>query len=194
MRKSFLIEIILLSILFCLNRNLYSSSNDQTTNNNIYYNSVAIKPIDLFLSIYSLQYERQLDAGDEVILGLNYLGNNSGSGYPGTFRLYSLTTGYRRYLWEGLYAEYLLMPSYASYNDTNANIQSGSFEIWNEFHFGYRFELKLFNIPFFITPHVLIGFCLYRSNQPQSFKAADENNFYPNLLYVYPNVSFGVRF
>lgn len=110
--------------------------------------------------------------------------------------MYSPIVGYRRYLWKGLHLEDLLLPGLASYNDTSVHKKNLSFEVWNEVHMGYRFELKLSEISLFITPQVLLGFNLYRGNQPASFKEIDDKpeNFIPNKLYIFPNVNVGLRF
>ncbi len=180
--------------------NVYSQNADHNNNDSILHsdglkNSVAIKPIDLFVSIYAIQYERQVGKKNEMILGLYYIGSSTNE-YPGTFKLYSPMIGYRRYLWKGLHVEYILLPGYAKYNDTIVKKIYNSFEVWNEFHVGYRFEFKILKMPFFITPQVLTGFSLYKSNQPQSFKLIDDKpeNYYTNVLYIFPNINIGVRF
>jgi hypothetical protein len=187
--------IFLFIIFIFLSYSQENSSNDKNESI-IYEHSIAIKPIDLFVDIYAFQYEKQFDEKNELILGAYYLLSNGNNAYPGTFELITPMIGYRRYLWEELHIEYILMPGCALYKNNTANIQSFSFEIWNEFHIGYRFQFSLFKIPLFITPQALIGFNLYRGNQPLSFRIIDEdpNNFFPNILYLFPNINMGFRF
>jgi hypothetical protein len=197
---------MLIKIVFCFAgsiflQNLFGQTVENKTNQSFsekvqLKNSIAIRPIDLFLSIYTIQYERQINVHDEFIFGLYYIGNNTNTSYPGTFQLYSPMIGYRRYLWKGLHVEDLLLPGLARYYNTKLLLKDISFEIWNEIHFGYRFELRLSGISLFITPQALFGFNLYRGNQPLSFKEIDDKpeNFIPNKLYIFPNVDIGFRF
>jgi hypothetical protein len=199
MKQICLIIIVFLSFQilgFC--PNLYCQ--DSNLKNNVINsvglkNSVAIKPIDLFVSIYAIQYERQITKNSEIVFGLYYIGNNNNK-YPGTYKLYSPMIGYRRYFWKGLHMEYMMLPGYGRYNDSIMEKNYNSFEIWNELHIGYRFDFKICRIPFCISPQVLAGFCLYRSNQPQNFKLVDDKpeNYFPNKLYIFPNVNLGIRF
>src|SRR5271157_2744798 len=117
--RDLLMKAAFILALFLCSPNLYCQQNESDTNSSRFQNSFAIRPIDLFLSIYSIQYERQLYSKNEMILGLYYLRTNANSTYPGFYQLSSPILGYRRYLWEGLHLEYLLLPGYAMYDDTN---------------------------------------------------------------------------
>jgi hypothetical protein len=185
---------LLIGLNFCFSQASTNSNEDRI--DAIYSNSIAIKPIDLFVSIYAIQYERQFDKNNEGIIGIYYLQSQADSLYPGTYRLITPMVGYRRYLWKELHIEYVLMPGCAIYDDNSEGTRSTSFEIWNELHCGYRFQFSLLKTQMFINPQVLFGFCLYRSNQPNSFRIIDEDpeNFIPNQFYIFPNINFGFRF
>ncbi len=162
-------------------------------------NSIALRPIDLFFSIYVAQYERQLTTADEIIVGAYDLRGTTalfGPPYPGTYELYSPLIGYRRYLWRGLHVEGVLLPGYAVYHDTTESSTRHSIELWSEVHAGYRFELALGAAALFVTPQILAGFCFYKSNEPSSFRSVDRDHpaFRLPDLYVAPNVNIGVRF
>ena len=88
--------------------------------------------IDPFFGIYFLRYSYQLTPQDELVAGFYYLYGTTallGQPYPGSYQLYTPQIGYKRFLWEGLYAEYLLLPGFASYHDTNVNVTYSGFEI-----------------------------------------------------------------
>jgi hypothetical protein len=163
---------------------------------NRFQNAIVIRPIDLFLSIYIVQYERKIGLQNEIVAGLYEIKNNSNSEYPGYYQLISPIIGYRWYFWKGLHLEYSLLPGYAKYNYTIRKETSKSFEIWNEFHLGYKFQFKIFKLHLFLTPQVLLGFNLYKSNEPSSFEIIDnkKSNFYPNKIYLYPNINLGINF
>ena len=154
--------------------------------------------IDPFFGIYFLRYLFQLTPQDQLVTGFYSLyGTNAlfGGAYPGSYLLLSPILGYKRHLWAGLYAEYILLPGIAHYTDNNASISANSFEIWNEIHLGYQIDFKLGMLSFYICPEAIVGFDIYKSNEPTSFSQIEQTNpafHFPNL-YVLPNIIIGIK-
>jgi len=193
--RELLIGTSLFLFVIVYSQNLHSQVSTKNIDNQ-FQNAIVIRPIDLFLSFYVVQYERMVGLKNEFIVGLYDINNNSNLEYPGDYQLILPILGYRRYLWKGLHLEYSLLPGYAKYNDTIRKEISKSFEIWNEFHLGYRFQFEVFKVHLFLSPQILLGFNLFKGNQPESFKIIDDkkSNFYPNKIYIYPNINFGISF
>ncbi len=161
-------------------------------------NAIETSAIDPFFGIYFLRYLFQLTPQDQLVTGFYSLyGTNAlfGGAYPGSYLLLSPILGYKRHLWAGLYAEYILLPGIAHYTDNNASISANSFEIWNEIHLGYQIDFKLGMLSFYICPEAIVGFDIYKSNEPTSFSQIEQTNpafHFPNL-YVLPNIIIGIK-
>jgi hypothetical protein len=155
--------------------------------------------IDPFFNIFFIRYQEQVTTHDELVLGFYYLyGTTSlfGPTYPGSYQLYASVLGYKRYLWQGLFAEYLLLPGIASYHDTSDGTNYESFEIWNELHLGYRFPFKMGSLSLYAIPEIIVGIAMYKGNEPQSFRLVEQAKpilGYPDL-YILPNICIGIAF
>ncbi len=204
-RKRHFVKIILILFFIVGIQSLFGQQNDtvlinRVYNNKSYLNSLDLRALDLFFSIYEITYHRQYDSQDEVILGVFYESNTttslSGTTYPGKSQSYSLVLGYRKHLWKNLHLDYQLYLLNRKYFENNEQKNYVSFEIWNEFHLGYQFDFSIMETPFYITPQFLVGFCLNKSNEPQSFKILDKKNppyHYPDL-YIFPNLNVEFKF
>ena len=155
--------------------------------------------VDPFLSSYFLRYLLRVSPQDELSIGFSYTGRTNalfGAAYPGSFQFFAPSLGYRRYLWRAMYAEYVLFPGLAIYNDTGAAASYSSFELWNEFHVGYRFEMQVGRIWLTISPEVIAAFPDIRSNEPRSFRTVDEASpafGWPGFS-ILPNILVGIAF
>jgi len=161
--------------------------------------AVESSAIDPFFGIYFARYLFALTANDQVLTGFYYLyGTNAlfGSAYPGNYQLTAGMLGYKRFIWAGAYAEWVLLSGLARYDDTIVIHVSNSFEVWSELHIGYQFDFKLGTISFYVNPEVLVGISVFKGNEPESFRAVERLNPAFGLpdLYVLPNVIIGIKF
>ncbi len=135
---------------------------------------------------------------DALLFGAYYLRADktfSGQAYPGNYQGIAPIIGYRRFLVGKTYLEYQLLPMYAVYREADDGSDAKGFELWNELHLGYRLDFTIRNFPLFINLQGLLGFCLLKTNEPQSFaniEATDPAYYFPNF-YVLPNILLGIR-
>ena len=152
-------------------------------------NSIDFCPEYPFVGIYALQYSRELTQKDELFFGASFLnqkydcGNSNAGG---------LSIGYRRYLWYKLHCEYQLMPIYDNFYEKKEKAYYKSFDLWNEFRIGYRFDFTIAKCPLYINLQQPFGFGLYGSNKPESFK--QENKGSKRFFYFPPLALIGIRF
>jgi hypothetical protein len=158
--------------------------------------SVETSVLDPLFSIYFARLYYRVGSRDELGLGAYCLWADatfSAVPYPGPYRNLSLLIDYRRDLGSQWYVEYQAMPSYVVYLDSG--IGTEGFELWNEIHIGYEINFSIGRASLFISPQVTLGFCLYKGNEPSSFRTAEETNpafFFPNF-YVLPNILLGIK-
>lgn len=95
-------------------------------------------------------------------------------------------------LWKGLYCEDQLLPLYASYGSGEG---VGGFELWDEFHLGFRFDFEVGGVRLFLNAQGIVGFALAKTSEPAGFDAAERQNpaFGAPNFYVLPNLLAGIR-
>ncbi len=144
-----------------------------------------------FINIYGIQYSYSFDQQNDLILGLAYMSipqENVGRTHAG-----SLIIGYRRNFGSGWHAEYSIYPTYDNYFETNEKKYYNSFDLWNEFRFGYQYDFTISNFPVFVKAQIPFGFALYAGNKPQSFKDLEnegDNRFFYKAVLVYVGIKF----
>lgn len=189
MKKNCISIGILLILIFSLNtQQTYGQSVDNNSFNN-YRNSIEIGPMG---DIYMLQFTRKITSKDEIVLGGGYLNTSILDliKYPGINKVSFVETGYRRYLWRNLNAEFQLMPSYVNCNDTIEQKITKGFGLTTELRLGYRFEFDIKEIPFLIHLQWFAGYMLINP-KPQSFIDVDGGSFYISPI---PVILLGFKF
>jgi hypothetical protein len=163
-----------------------------------YKHSFDTSPLSPFLQmndigIWGVHYNYHFTDNDEVILGLSYMNMNlkHNDVEIGTTNSPGLIVGYRRYLWNNLHIEYQIWFCYDNYHEKIENKYYKSFDIWNEFRFGYQFNFKAFDIPLYTSVQWPFGFGLYASNKPESFNEREKENRY---FYHFPLIFVGLKF
>ena len=189
-------------VLTCLTQICYAQSDTLSLIHNDYERSYSTKhsiytdPTLMLLKSYVMIYEYRFNSRNSLTFGFWY---NKGTEtypkkiqYPGYSLNYYTILGYRRYLWKGLHVEYQLYPGYSKFYEENKNRYFNSFAIFNEFRFGYKFELKVFKTPILANFQWPIGWIIYESNEPETFKKIRKQD--PVFYIFYPNIYLGYRF
>lgn len=138
--------------------------------------------------IWGIHYGYHLTPKDELITGVAYMNIHFDFGNTNSP---AFILGYRRYLWGHWHIEYQLWPSYDNFYEKNEDKYYESFDIWNEFRFGYQFHFKVGNVPASLSLQWPFGFGLYASNKPESFKTHEKEN---RFFYHFPVVFLGIKF
>lgn len=170
--------------------------NNEKKNQPVNPHSVYTDPLLPFFKLVIVNYSYRFNEKDEVILGLTasraettptkYLE------YPGHVTSLGAITGYRRYLFKGLHADFWLMPAYSSAYERDENQYYKGFSLYNEFRLGYTFDIERFQIPLLLHLQWPLGFSLLDTNKPESFRELDRQD---PLFYIFiPNIWFGFRF
>ena len=159
--------------------------------------SIETSAIDPLFSIYFARFYLFVSPQDELGPGAYYLYAEktfAGIAYPGAYRGISLLLDYKRYIWNQWYVEYQVMPLFAAYSDSSGG--TNGFELCNELHFGVMINFSIGKVSLFVNPQAIIGFSIYKSNEPPGFQTAERTNpaFYFPDFYVLPNILVGVRF
>ncbi|MFC2129374.1 hypothetical protein ACFLQX_01195 [Bacteroidota bacterium] len=180
---------ILLILTFSLNIQLVYGQSVHKESINDHRNSIEIGPMG---DIYMLQYVRRITPYDEIVVGGGYLNTAILDliKYPGINKVAFLETGYRRYLWRNLNAEFQLMPSYVNCNDTIAQTITKGFALSTELRLGYRFEFSIKEIPFLIHLQWFAGYMIINP-KPESFIDVDGGSFYISPI---PIILLGFKF
>lgn len=186
-RLHLILFILLSSVL--LNLNVLSGQELNSRNNmEKYKHAVEFCPLSPLFNIYGVYYGHHLAARDELILGAAYMNIHFDFGHTNSP---ALIVGYRRYLWKTLHLEYQLWPSSDKFYEKNEDNYYKSFDLWNEFRLGYRFDFTVANRPFYINFQWPFGFGLYASNKPESFKDFEKDN---RFFYFPPMFFLGIKF
>jgi hypothetical protein len=144
-----------------------------------------------FINIYAVYYNYLFSKSDEGLIGPVYLS------IPyediGRSHAVGIIIGYRRYFFENFSVEYQLMPSYDHFYEENEDKYYNSFDLWNEFRIGYKFDFSISALPCYVSIQWPFGFALYSGNKPQSFKDyADEgdNRFFYKAILIFVGFRF----
>lgn len=150
--------------------------------------AVDVSPLSPFIDIYGVHYIYRFSPKDELITGLSYMNIHYDFGYTNSP---ALIIGYRRYLWKNLHVEYELWPCYDEFYESYEQKYYQSFDLWNEFRIGYRFDFKVAERSFYLNLQWPFGFGLYAGNKPEKFMDQQEKErffYFPPLFFV------GMRF
>lgn len=110
--------------------------------------------------------------------------------FPGYVREFGLSVAYQRFLWEGLYAELNVMPSWQNFVDDKGEKNDNGFQIFNTYRVGYH--IKFFNDVFFIQPSIAITHRAYHTELPDGFKKLDDK--WSKFVFGEPGFHFGFNF
>jgi hypothetical protein len=158
--------------------------------------TISTDPLLLLFNSFAILYEHPFTNRDAFLLGFWY-GKATETWpkmikYPGYIRNYAPILAYRRYFWRGLHAEYQLYPGYSIFHEESIQKDSHSFTLFTEFRAGYRFDFSIGKLPLMLNLQWPIGFTLYESNQPESFREVYRQD--PVFYIFWPNIYVGVRF
>jgi len=113
-----------------------------------------------------------------------------GEGFPGYIREHGVSLSYYRFLWNGLFAQFDVMPAFQTFvNDNGHNLDKG-FQIFNTYSVGYH--IKLFKDRLFFQPSIAITHRPYQSKMPDSFKQIDDR--WSRFFFGQPGLHFGYNF
>lgn len=158
--------------------------------------ALSTEPLLPFFSSFVALYEYRPVKRNGFLLGFWY-GKSTSTypkdlEYPGYVQNYSAILAYRFYFWKNLHAEYQLYPGLSVFYDEVADRRYNSFSLFNEFRIGYRFDLQIGKIPFLLCLQLPVGFTLYESNEPESFRSVRKQD--PVFYIFIPNIYLGIRF
>lgn len=110
--------------------------------------------------------------------------------FPGYIREYGITLSYQRFVWDGLYVQLDVMPTYQSFvNNAGVQIDEG-FQLFNSYRVGYH--VKLFNDMFFFQPSVCVTHRAYHTELPNGFKQLDDK--WSKFIFPEPGLNVGFNF
>jgi hypothetical protein len=138
--------------------------------------------------IYSVVYLYQFSPKNHLVLGLAYqnIHYNCGTAHAPT-----IITGYRRYFWKGLNAEFALWTAFNKFYENTEQKYYNTYEIWGEFRTGYDFNFKIGNAKLFVLPQLVVGRPIAGWNKPQSIIDYTKND---EPLFVAGNIALGFKF
>lgn len=110
--------------------------------------------------------------------------------FPGHVREFGLSVAYQRFLWEGLYAEFNVMPTLQHFVNTAGTKIDNGFQLFNTYRLGYH--IKLFNDKFFIQPSMAVTHRAYHTTLPNEFKQLDDK--WSKFIIPEPGLHFGFNF
>jgi len=171
---------------YCQNSDTKSKIDNQNLNR-----AIEFTPLSPLINIYAVYYNYKFAQYDEGMIAPIYMSIP----YDGVGRTHApgLILGYRRYFTEDFSIEYQLMPMYDNFYEENERIYYNSFDLWNEFRVGYKFDFHLLGMPSYINIQWPFGFALYAGNKPQSFKEREkqsDNRFFYKALFVFVGIRF----
>ncbi len=181
--KKMMMLILILSFGICLNLSAQDMGMDEGRKNSIETSFFMFIP-----KIYNAQYAYEFSPNNHLIIGAAY--QNIRYDF-GTTHAPSLILGYKRFIWKGLNAEYVLWPAYNSFYEKNEKKYYDGFELWNEFRLSYEVEFNFAGLKMFANPQCIVGFGLFPGNKPQSFKDYHTKD---EPIFLSPNISLGFKF
>ena len=183
--------------LFCLLCSLMGTAqeNDSIVEKNL-RNSVYVDPLlpffDLLIINYGFEYNKRNEGVFGLVLSKSTTTPVEYLEYPGYIKSIGAVLGHRFYFYKGFHIDAWFMPSYNSIFEENENRFYKSFSVYNEYRIGYKYNFKLFKIPLLVNAQWPLGFSLYDSNRPESFRELDKED--PIFYLFIPNIWIGYRF
>lgn len=110
--------------------------------------------------------------------------------FPGYIREYGISVSYTRFLWEGLFADLNVMPTWQIFVNDNGEKISDGFQMFNSYRIGYHF--KLFDDLLFIQPSICITHRAYHTELPDGFRQLDDK--WSKFIYGEPGLNVGFNF
>ncbi|WP_109699038.1 hypothetical protein [Chitinophaga deserti] len=110
--------------------------------------------------------------------------------FPGFIREYGLAVAYQRFLWNGLYAELNVMPTWQTFVAADGKKIDNGFQFFNTYRVGYH--IKLFKDRFFIQPSIAVTHRPYHTKMPDGFKQLDDK--WSKFVIGEPGLHFGFNF
>ena len=110
--------------------------------------------------------------------------------FPGYIREYGISVSYTRFLWEGLFADLNVMPTWQIFVNDNGEKISDGFQMFNSYRIGYHF--KLFDDLLFIQPSICITHRAYHTELPDGFRQLDDK--WSKFIYGEPGLNIGFNF
>ena len=191
MKTNYFRAMLLAAVMFAGFNFSYAQTTETQANEMNYKHSLEFSPMSPLMNIYAIQYGYSFDKDNDLILGLTYMSipyDNIGRTHaPG------MILGYRRNFGKGWHAEYSIYPMYDHFYEENEDKYYDSFDLWNEFRFGYQYDFTISGLPVYVKAQLPFGFGLYGSNKPQKFvdrQKEGDNRFFYKAVIVY----FGIRF
>jgi hypothetical protein len=158
--------------------------------------SISTDPLLPLFNSFAILFEYNKTEKSSFIAGLWY-GKSTETypkmlEYPGYAVNISPIFAYRYYVWRNLHAEYQLYPGFTKYYEKNEGIFYRSFNLFNEFRVGYKFNFQFQELPLMLNLQFPVGFTLYDSNEPETFTEIRRQD--PVFYIFYPNFYLGIRF
>jgi hypothetical protein len=110
--------------------------------------------------------------------------------FPGYIREIGVTMSYQRFLWNGLYAQIDIMPTWQIFVNDNGNKITDGFQIFNSYRLGYH--IKLFKDKFFFQPSICVTHRAYHTELPNGFKQLDDK--WSKFVFPEPGLNIGFNF
>lgn len=143
-----------------------------------------------------VQYGKMVTPFEEVVVGLIWYDPQIMGvlKYPGTQRVLAGEAGYRWYLWQGLHLELQALPQVHFLQETGKSQGTLAGVVASEIRLGYRWELTLGELTFFVNPQFFAGL-YWADGRPEAFISADRSRgLHPLYVSPVPMIFLGMRF
>ncbi|MBP6387105.1 MAG: hypothetical protein KA327_10850 [Pseudarcicella sp.] len=107
--------------------------------------------------------------------------------FPGYVREYGVTASYTRFLWNGLYAQLDIMPTYQVFSNIHSQTIKKGFQFFNSYRIGYH--IKLFKDKFFLQPSICVTHRAIHTKLPDEFKLLDDK--WSKFVFPEPGLNIG---
>lgn len=158
--------------------------------------SISSDPLLPLFNAFAIIYEYQRTDKSSFIFGFWY-GKATETypkmlEYPGYSVNISPVFGYRYYFWKKFHAEYQLYTGFTKYYEKSEDRFYKSFNLFNEFRIGYKFNFHIHRMPLILNLQFPVGFTIYDTNEPETFRQIRKQD--PIFYIFYPNLYLGIRF
>jgi hypothetical protein len=110
--------------------------------------------------------------------------------FPGYVSEIGITASYQRFVWNGLYAQLDIMPTWQIFANDKGNKIKDGFQIFNSYRVGYH--IKLFKDKFFFQPSICVTHRAYHTELPDGFKQLDDK--WSKFIFPEPGLNIGFNF
>ncbi|MDP2235382.1 MAG: hypothetical protein Q8J88_03005 [Bacteroidales bacterium] len=141
--------------------------------------------------IYMVNMAYNICNKSEILFGFAFQNWENKNEKPiGKAHAYTLTAGYRYYIWKGLNAEIMLFPAYNNFLSYVDNKWYNGFESWIEYRIGYKIEWNINTAGFYLNIQPGIGHGLYLQHL---WPDLNKKTMLKESIMFIPQIAFGIK-